>query len=71
MRARVILLLALMCGAVAAQRLRTYGEPFEHDLMMYAVIGHELLHGGSLYTAVNAAAKDRRAGVLAALGVKS
>jgi L(+)-tartrate dehydratase beta subunit len=28
-------------------------------------------HGGSLYTAVNAAAKDRRAGVLAALGVKS
>ena len=28
-------------------------------------------HGGSLYTAVNAAAKDQRAGVLAALGVKS
>ncbi len=28
-------------------------------------------HGGSLYTAVNAAAKDKRAGVLAALGVKS
>ena len=28
-------------------------------------------HGGSLYTAVNSAAKDRRAGVLAALGVKS
>ena len=28
-------------------------------------------NGGSLYTAVNAAAKDRRAGVLAALGVKS
>ncbi len=28
-------------------------------------------HGGSLYTAVNAAAKDQRAGVLAALGIKS
>jgi L(+)-tartrate dehydratase beta subunit len=28
-------------------------------------------HGGSLYTAVNAAAKDKRAGVLAALGVKA
>ncbi len=28
-------------------------------------------HGGSLYNAVNAAAKDKRAGVLAALGVKS
>jgi len=28
-------------------------------------------HGGSLYTAVNTAAKDQRAGVLAALGVKS
>ena len=28
-------------------------------------------HGGSLYTAVNAKAKDQRAGVLAALGVKS
>jgi len=28
-------------------------------------------HGASLYTAVNAAAKDQRAGVLAALGVKS
>lgn len=28
-------------------------------------------HGGSLYTAVNAVAKDQRAGVLAALGVKS
>jgi L(+)-tartrate dehydratase beta subunit len=28
-------------------------------------------HGGSLYTAVNAAAKEQRAGVLAALGVKS
>ena len=28
-------------------------------------------HGGSLYTAVNAAAKDKRAGVLAALGVKN
>lgn len=28
-------------------------------------------HGGSLYTAVNAAAKGQRAGVLAALGVKS
>jgi hypothetical protein len=52
MRARVLLLLALMCGAVAAQRLRTYAEPFEHDLMIYAVIGHELLHGGSLYTDV-------------------
>jgi L(+)-tartrate dehydratase beta subunit len=28
-------------------------------------------HGGSLYNAVNAAAKDQRASVLAALGVKS
>jgi 4-amino-4-deoxy-L-arabinose transferase-like glycosyltransferase len=52
MRARVILLLVLMCAGVAAQRLRTYAEPFEHDLMIYAVIGHELLHGGSLYTDV-------------------
>ncbi len=28
-------------------------------------------HGGSLYTAVNASAKDKRAGVLAALGVRN
>jgi hypothetical protein len=44
--------LALLCLLVAVQRLRTYGEPFERDIMIYAVIGHELLHGAHLYVDV-------------------
>lgn len=32
------------------QRLRTYDEPFERDIMTYAVIGHEMVLGNRLYS---------------------
>jgi len=44
--------LALLCLLVGLGRLRTYGEPFERDIMLYAVVGHELLHGAHLYVDV-------------------
>jgi hypothetical protein len=48
----VAAVLGLLCLLVAFERLRTYAEPFERDIMIYAVIGHELLHGGHLYVDV-------------------
>ena len=44
--------LALLALAACAQRLRTYDEPFERDIMTYAVIGHELVLGHKLYADV-------------------
>jgi hypothetical protein len=41
--------LALLALGFGVQRLRTYGEPFERDIMTYAVIGHELVLGNRLY----------------------
>jgi hypothetical protein len=41
--------LAVLALAFCLQRLRTYGEPFERDIMTYAVIGHELVLGNRLY----------------------
>jgi hypothetical protein len=44
--------LALLALALCGQRLRTYHEPFERDIMTYAVIGHELVLGSRLYADV-------------------
>ena len=49
---RVAVALGLLCLVVSLERLRTYAEPFERDIMIYAVIGHELLHGAQLYVDV-------------------
>jgi hypothetical protein len=49
---RVAVALGLLCLVVSLERLRTYAEPFERDIMIYAVIGHELLHGAHLYVDV-------------------
>jgi hypothetical protein len=44
--------LALLALTLGVQRLRTYHEPFERDVMTYAVIGHELVLGNRLYSDV-------------------
>jgi hypothetical protein len=44
-----LILLALGCG-IALARIRTWDEPLERDLTTYAVIGHNLLQGRSLYS---------------------
>src|SRR5438309_10446571 len=36
-------------GLIFFARLHTYGEPLERDLTTYAVIGHEMLGGKTLY----------------------
>src|SRR5262245_15800215 len=46
---RTAVWLALLALAFCVQRLRTYDEPFERDIMTYAVIGHELVLGNRLY----------------------
>ncbi len=43
------LVLVALCLVVLVMRWHTYDEPFERDLNMYAVIGHELLEGRQLY----------------------
>ena len=43
------LVLAALCLVVLVMRWHTYDEPFERDLNIYAVIGHELLEGRQLY----------------------
>ena len=42
--------LAGLCGLIFFARLHTYDEPLERDITTYAVIGHELLAGKSLYS---------------------
>jgi hypothetical protein len=42
----------LLVAALCVQRLRTYDEPFQRDIMTYAVIGHELVLGNELYSDV-------------------
>ena len=50
-RWRVMVLVLLGLSAlICIQRLHTYHEPLERDLTTYAVIGHELLGGRSLYS---------------------
>jgi len=44
--------LALLALALCLQRLRTYDEPFQRDIMTFAVIGHELVLGNRLYSDV-------------------
>jgi hypothetical protein len=43
------LILGLLCLAIFLMRWHTYDEPFERDLNIYAVIGHEMLEGRELY----------------------
>jgi hypothetical protein len=43
-------LLVAMAAILCLARLRTFDEPFERDITTYAVVGHELLDGRSLYT---------------------
>src|SRR5437868_2800200 len=42
--------LAGLCALIFFARLHTYSEPLERDLTTYAVIGHEMLCGKTLYT---------------------
>ena len=49
-RTLVLVLLALICGAIALGRLHTYDEPLDRDVATYLVIGGEMLHGRALYT---------------------
>src|SRR5438477_9093315 len=45
-----VTLLLVLCGLLVLLRLHTYDEPLERDLTTYAVIGHEMLGGKTLYT---------------------
>jgi hypothetical protein len=52
-KTRLILPLIILLGLsalICLQRLYTWREPMERDLTLYAVIGHELLAGRSLYS---------------------
>ena len=49
-RTLVLVLLAVICGAIALGRLHTYDEPLDRDVATYVVIGGEMLHGRALYT---------------------
>jgi len=42
--------IAGLSGLIFFARLHTYGEPLERDLTTYAVIGHDMLGGKTLYT---------------------
>jgi 4-amino-4-deoxy-L-arabinose transferase-like glycosyltransferase len=48
-RTPTLLLLVGFAGVITAARLHTYAEPPERDLATYAVFGHEMLQGRSLY----------------------
>jgi len=53
MKTRLILPLFILLGLsalIGLQRIYTWSEPLERDLTLYAVIGHELLAGRSLYS---------------------
>ena len=45
-----LLILLGLSALIGLQRLYTLHEPLERDLTLYAVIGHELLEGRSLYS---------------------
>jgi hypothetical protein len=49
-RTLAVILLAVICGAIALGRLHTYDEPLDRDVATYVVIGGEMLHGRALYT---------------------
>lgn len=42
--------LLLLAAVLGVARLHTYDEPIERDIMLYAVIGHEMLAGRPLYS---------------------
>ncbi len=46
-----VILLAL-AGVMASLRLRTFDEPLEFDLTLYATVGHEMLLGRKLYSEI-------------------
>src|SRR5437868_1023590 len=46
----VTVVLLLLASSIALARLHTWDEPMERDLTTYAVIGHQLLRGRSLYS---------------------
>lgn len=48
-RGRVAVTLSSLILVIAAIRLVTYHEPLERDITTYAVIGHEMLAGRTLY----------------------
>lgn len=48
-RSYTIAALVALIMLIAAVRLATYHRPFETDVMIYAVFGHEMLEGRSLY----------------------
>jgi hypothetical protein len=53
MKTHLVLPLFILLGLsalIGLQRLYTWHEPLERDLTLYAVIGHELLAGRSLYS---------------------
>lgn len=45
-----VAVLGLLAVVTVVARLHTYDEPLERDLATYAVIGHELRHGRTLYS---------------------
>jgi hypothetical protein len=49
---RPVIWMVALGAALCLQRARTLDEPFERDIMTYAVIGHELRLGSRLYTDV-------------------
>jgi 4-amino-4-deoxy-L-arabinose transferase-like glycosyltransferase len=46
----LLAILISFCVLIALARLHTYNEPFERDLMTYAVMAHEMLAGRELYS---------------------
>jgi hypothetical protein len=44
--------LGTMAALIALARLHTFYEPMERDITVYAVTGHEMLHGRQLYAQV-------------------
>lgn len=49
-KVRPRLILLILAVLIVIQRTHTYHEPLEYDLTSYAIIGHELLQGRSLYS---------------------
>lgn len=43
-------ILICFCVLIALARLHTYDEPFERDILTYAVFAHEMLAGRELYS---------------------
>ncbi|MFO0809896.1 MAG: hypothetical protein U0746_14845 [Gemmataceae bacterium] len=46
------IVLFALAGTMASLRLRTYDEPVEFDIALYAVVGHEMHEGRKLYSEI-------------------